>query len=63
MDCRYRLENDEPKPVVFWEPSEQFAQLYMKPSPYTKWTIEVLKGDVTNVTKIRPVFWFSYLRL
>jgi hypothetical protein len=62
MDCSYVLSSTGTiTPNVYWMPSRQTEGLYMKPSPYTTWTLKVTDGDWSGVTQIRMAFTGYYL--
>lgn len=62
MDCSYmQTSTGTITPNVYWMPSRQTAGEYMKPSPYTTWTLKVTDGDWSGVTHIRMAFTGYYL--
>lgn len=48
----YRPSSQGNDVIVPWKPATEVSQSYMKPSPFTTWTITVKDGDVSKANKL-----------
>lgn len=63
LDAAYTIsQRGKPSPTVHWGPATAVSAQYMKPSPFTQWTLKVQDGPWRGTTRIRMVLSGSYLR-